>query len=83
MTPTKQQALDALETCEDVCVPYAPHSASILRAYIEQAEPAGFVRVPVEPTLAMKSVLLEMLTNCHSVEESYSDLIAAAPKEPT
>ncbi|RRU17841.1 hypothetical protein [Stenotrophomonas sp. 278] len=42
--------------------------------------PAGYVLVPVEPTEAMRDVLLDMLTNCHTVTESYDQLIAVRPE---
>ena len=42
--------------------------------------PEGWQIVPKKLVAGMESVLLEMLTNCHTVQESYDDLLAAAPK---
>lgn len=59
MTPTQQQALEALEAViawdaqRGYIVPYKvrdPVHAAILALEKDQAEPSGFVRVPVEPT---------------------------------
>lgn len=42
--------------------------------------PEGYVLVPVEPTDAMRDVLLDMLTNCRTVTDSYGQLLAARPE---
>ena len=44
--------------------------------------PEGYVLVPVEPTETMRDVLLDMLTRCHTVTESYDALLAARPEVP-
>lgn len=48
--------------------------------YAKLAVP-NYMLMPRKPTEAMTNVLKEMLTNCHSVEESYSDLLTAAQQE--
>lgn len=43
--------------------------------------PDGWKLVPIEPNNAMREVLTNMLTHCHTVDESYSDLLAAVPAD--
>ena len=48
--------------------------------YTAPVTPEGWQLVPKKMTDEMRVVALLMLTNCHSVEESYADLLAAAPE---
>lgn len=91
VTPTKQQALQAVHDLEHLLG--GKNGASIrLRAYIEQAEqaqrvPDGYVTAPVEPSA-------EMIAACSHNDHGglvtpdyrvaiYRAMLSAAPKEPT
>ena len=52
--------------------------AALTEALAPQAVPAGFVLVPVEPTIAMKACC--ELSMANSTSEIYKAMLAAAPK---